>query len=353
MTVPTLLLRTDASSAIGLGHAMRLLALGQALADRGGRVHLAFSEMPGSILRRFAAEGVELHRIEHAPGTPGDALATASLAKAVGAPWTALDGYRFTAAYRQATKAAGLSLLVMDDLAEEPMHEADVVVNPNVYAAARGYVCSPSTRLLLGPKYALLRREFLSLRRRPSSLSTNLRYVLVTLGGSDPDNITSAALRALDAVTFPFARVDVIIGGANPHREQLQRLAEASNKPVRLLHDVHDMAQILARADLAVAGGGTTALELAFAGVPSILCQAADNQRDALQAFHTQRAALTVGLTDALTVDAVHSALMRLIQDPDMRQALALRAQKLVDGQGPRRILQVLFPDERDAAPEV
>lgn len=342
--LPPLLLRADGSPAIGLGHAMRLLALGQAYADAGGRVHLVFADLPETLRKRFVVEGITLHHIGGQPGSLDDARATAYLARALNISWVAVDGYRFTAEYRRTVKEAGVSVLVMDDLALETYDDADIVVNQNVNAETLRYRAGSATRLLLGSRYVLLRREFLALKRARGSVAPVVRHVLVTFGGSDPNNTTGLVLTALDAMRLPTTTIDVVIGGANPHRKQLETLAAGANNRIRLLHDVNDMPRLMARADVALSAAGTTALELAFAGVPSILCATADNQTAALHAFRTRRTALTIGMARSLTVDAVQAAVAQLINDLDLRRTLASRAQALVDGCGARRVLRAMFP---------
>src|SRR5262249_32858596 len=105
-------------------------------------------------------------------------------------PWLVLDGYHFDAAYQQAIRAAGYRLLVIDDMAHLPQYYADVLLNQNMHATALHYHCNPEATLLLGSCYALLRPEFPAWRGRQRSVPEVARKVLVTMGGSDPDNVT-------------------------------------------------------------------------------------------------------------------------------------------------------------------
>ena len=47
----------------------------------------------------------------------------------------------------------------------------------------------PYTRLLLGPRYALLRREFVSWSHSEREIEEVARNILVMMGGSDPDKM--------------------------------------------------------------------------------------------------------------------------------------------------------------------
>ena len=66
----TLLVRADAGVTIGLGHAMRCLALGQALADErsGGRTVFLMSGAPEAFVARAAREGMPVQELRAPPG---------------------------------------------------------------------------------------------------------------------------------------------------------------------------------------------------------------------------------------------------------------------------------------------
>ena len=58
------LIRTDASSSIGAGHLMRMIALGQMLKDSGQSVHFATTSPSSPILERLAQEGFTVHKMD-------------------------------------------------------------------------------------------------------------------------------------------------------------------------------------------------------------------------------------------------------------------------------------------------
>ena len=57
-------------------------------------------------------------------------------------------------------KQAGYRLLVIDDYNHLDYYCADIILNQNLHAFGLSYLCEPYTRLLLGPRFALLRKEF-------------------------------------------------------------------------------------------------------------------------------------------------------------------------------------------------
>jgi len=146
---------------MGTGHVMRCLALAQAWQDEGGEVVFASAEITKAIEDRLRAENVKLIALPVTAGTAKDVDLTSAAARECGAKWIVVDGYQFHAAYQRSLQQAGLKVLYVDDNGHLEQYWADLVLNQNAHAAEDLYKNrEQKTRLLLGPRYALLRREF-------------------------------------------------------------------------------------------------------------------------------------------------------------------------------------------------
>jgi UDP-2,4-diacetamido-2,4,6-trideoxy-beta-L-altropyranose hydrolase len=197
MKPAVLLIRADASPAIGTGHVMRCLALAQAWQDAGGAATFAVAEIPDALGPRLSGEGISVERFHLTPGGPQDAAATVALAIRHKADWVVIDGDRFGSDFLVTIRAAGLRVLLIDDFADRDTFAADLIVNPNLDADGMSYRRrGASAPLLLGSPYVLLRREF---RQRTSrkEIRPNGNRILVTLGGSDPENLTPVPISTL------------------------------------------------------------------------------------------------------------------------------------------------------------
>src|ERR1700757_4447768 len=115
MTVPrTLLIRCDASIAMGTGHAMRCLALAQAWQDAGGKVLFAMADATPSIEVRLRIEGADVARLPGLAESPEDSSGTWDLPRQKKAEWVVVDGYQFGSVYQSALRDAGLRVLFID-----------------------------------------------------------------------------------------------------------------------------------------------------------------------------------------------------------------------------------------------
>jgi len=157
-----LLVRVDSGINIGSGHVMRCLALAQAWQDDAGDVVFVLATESPNAEARLTAEGFEVVYINAKPGSAEDARLTTKLAHKYGASWVVVDGYHFDGDYQKIIKEAGLNLLFIDDYGHADYYPADIVLNQNIHADEDLYRNRASyTKLLLGTRYVLLRREFL------------------------------------------------------------------------------------------------------------------------------------------------------------------------------------------------
>jgi len=329
----TLLIRADATTQIGLGHVMRCLALGQAWQDRGGRVVFATTCQSGRLRKRLTREGFELVLLDKSYPNPADWEMTSQVLVENPDAWVVLDGYRLDSIYQCRIKKAGHRLLVIDDMAQLDYYYADVILNQNFHATKLHYRCAADTRLLLGTKYVLLRREFQKWRDWKREIPDVARNVLVTMGGSDPDNATLEVLRAIEDAELGDLAVVAVVGAENPHFESIQHTARASRHAVRLLEDAENMAELMAWANLAISSAGTTCWELAFMGVPAVLVSLVENQDSSAAALVDQGAALSIAKGDIRRADLVR-ILRQLLLSAKLRRGMSEAGRELVDGLG-------------------
>lgn len=342
---PTLLLRADATPAIGTGHVVRCLVLARAWRERtAGRAVLATVAPVGPLASRVASAGVEVLPLDAA-----DPAATAEAARAEDAAWVALDGYGFDEDYQRVVAGAGRSLLVLDDHGHAGAYRAELVLNQNFGATAAPYAASVAAeRLLLGPRYALVAPEFAGVRAPDPP--RRARRVLVTLGGSDPEGTTAVVVEALALAALVDLQATVVAGPANPHVEALREAVAALGPAAELVVDAHDMPGRMAAAELAVAAAGGTARELALVGVPSLLLTLAENQRPAAEAMAALGVAVDLGWSHEASADAIAAALRALADDLGRRASMVARGRAQIDGRGAGRVVAAMAATGRLAA---
>ena len=339
-----LLVRADANARMGTGHAMRCLALAQAWQDVGGAASFLMGAGATGIEERLRAEDIDVVRSTAPPGSAADAAEAAHLARARDAVWVVLDGYHFDSRFQETLRRAGLRLLVIDDNGDSEHYHADYILNQNLHAREELYANrDPHTRLLLGTRYVLLRRELACGAAVLPAIPERARKLLVTLGGADPENYTVRLLRALGMLGVADLDVVAVIGTVNPNGEAVVAAARALGPRARVERGVTDMMRLYSWAEMAVAAGGTTCWELAFAGVPSLVGVLAANQTGVAESFAAAGAGQNLGLLTDLSEAALAREIGLLLDDPARREAYARAGRRLVDGRGSARTARLLL----------
>ena len=339
----TLLIRADATVAMGTGHVMRCLALAQAWQDGGGRAIFAMAETTPAVRARLQSEGFEIVPLRGSADAGGDATQLALLARERSAEWVAVDGYQFDAAYQRELKTAGIQVLLVDDNGRAAPYSADLVLNQNLHATEQMYERrEPHTRLLLGTRFCLLRREFTSWKGWNRALPPIGRKVLITMGGSDPDRFTEVVMQSLRLVKIEELEATVVVGGSNPHWASLERVVSEFSGTLQLFRDTSDMAELIAHADAAVSAAGTTCWEMCLLGLPALLISVAENQRALAQELNDRGCAIHLGKPQDLSAEQVASQLERLLNSSEIRYSLSQRARQLVDGTGAQRVTSIM-----------
>lgn len=318
---------------------MRCLALAEAWQDSGGHVHFVLATTVPALEARILKEGFDVIHIPEKPGSVDDATETSRIAGIRSAQWVVVDGYHFDGNYQKRVKDCGHSLLAIDDYGHADHYYADLILNQNICADMSLYPeHEPTTRFLLGTKYALLRKEFLKWEGVKRDVPKVARKVLVTLGGSDPGNATGTVIEALKQIDLEGLEVIVVAGGLNSHSVMLREMTK--NYPnFSLCSNVENMPDLMAWADVAISAGGTTCWELAFMGVPSILFPIAENQKCTLQSLLTGEIAKVIQIHEVQDHKILKKTVLDLLKSKKDRETFSDAMRNLVDGKGISRII--------------
>lgn len=341
-----LYIRADADGKIGTGHVMRCIALAQAWQDHEGKVTF-ISRCESDVLReRIIQEGFQFISVENPHPHPSDLEDTLNLLSKICNPqsairnWLVLDGYNFTPEYQKAIRDEGRRLLVIDDMNHLPYYHADILLNQNINAPGLHYHCDEDATLLLGTRYVLLRREFLKYRDFNRQIPDRAKKILVTLGGADPDNVTTKVIEALKLLNEPNIAVRIIIGPANPHQEMLRKALATAHFEAELLINPPNMPELMAWADMAISAGGSTCWELAFMGVPNIVITLADNQKSVADGIAKTGMALNIGWHNIVEPRLIAQTIDKILLSGDRRADMAQKGRAAIDGEGANRLIK-------------
>jgi spore coat polysaccharide biosynthesis predicted glycosyltransferase SpsG len=164
--------------------------------------------------------------------------------------------------------------------------------------------------------------------------------VLVTLGGSDPYNVTLRILDSMERLDDPEIEVKIVAGPENPNVESLKRASSCSPCAVSILQGTDDMPGLMEWADVAVSAGGSTCWEMAYIGLPFLTVVLSDNQKDIAQGLAEAEVSENLGWFYELTGERIAERLSGIIADRDIRLKFCNNGMMLVDGKGASRVVR-------------
>lgn len=337
-------IRVDASLEIGSGHVMRCLTLAEALTVHGAAVSFACREQAGDMCDYIGAQGYPVHRLPGdlaAPPSGGDASSDAwrqdagqmalLLSGAHEVDWLVVDHYRLDSRWEKSLRHLVRRLMVIDDLANR-QHDCDLILDQNFYSdmATRYDLLVPQAcTKMLGPSYALLRREFREARGSLRERDGVVRRILVFFGACDLSQETGKTLQALSRLNRSDIGVDVVVGAANPCRAEVQALCSTMEN-ASFHVQVPTMAKLMADADLFIGAGGTTTWERSFLGLPSIVLSLAENQLQLNNDMAAYGALRFLGESTQVTVEHLASEVRELLASPGLLREMGRRGMALM-----------------------
>ncbi|MEK7729157.1 MAG: UDP-2,4-diacetamido-2,4,6-trideoxy-beta-L-altropyranose hydrolase [candidate division KSB1 bacterium] len=329
----TIIMRTDGSSEIGVGHLYRCLALAEALRGRGFEILFAVAVTPPPLVALLQQHGHAVHTLNASLHLDQlEALARRHHARAIG-----VDTYAADEIFFKQLAARRMRVFCIDDFAGFPL-AAELVINHNIYAPDLSYQVSPRAHLLLGPRYALLRAQFRATRQRHAPHSTRAN-VIVLLGGSDPHNLTLKITRSLLENLPQEILLHAVVGPAASGLLELQQLARTHAR-LRVHNQPRNLPEIMSAATLAISGAGITVYELACLGVPALLLVIAENQRQNAEAFAHHGLAEVLGRHEQVSPESVAASALALLHDSTKLHNMKAAGQSLVDGLGAERVAE-------------
>ncbi len=347
------LIRADASIAIGTGHIARCLTLANELRKDGADVVFACRQSPGHLLERLSDQGYIAHGLPDSCSQPSGSTDTEALL-----PWQAdidalarvlkdeerfdwliVDHYGLDVQWERAARQFADHLMAIDDLANRP-HEVNVLLDQNYAAQARhrSYAqwLNADCKTFLGPRFALMREEF---QCQPVAIKSRVERVLVNFGGFDAARQVHATMLALQ--DFDDLHVDFVAGLHNSEWTAMDQLVKT--RPHWRLHTVvSDFFGLMRQADLFIGAGGGTTWERAALGLPTICIGVANNQHLNAQCLAEAGAHLYLGSHETLAAQRLAQAVALLRDNRELRQSFASRSSALVDGKGAQRLAVAL-----------
>lgn len=346
-----IVIRTDSSYQIGTGHLMRCLTLAENLTKRGAGVHFICRDLPGNCSFLAEQKKFSLHKLPYDPAWQTqensdhkawlgadwqqDAEKAIEICKQQQPiDWLIVDSYSLDENWEKDLRPYVKKIMVIDDLADRK-HDCDLLLDQNLYEDLehRYDKLVPANCIkLLGLKYVLLRDEFIKQRAKLKKRDGIVKRIFIFFGGADPDNVTKIAIDAVNKLDRSDIITDVVVGAANKQKQELKTYCSKLAN-FNFYEQVDNMAELMAKADLAIGAGGTTTWERCCLGLPSIVIPIAKNQETITEIMCRFGAIKRIALSKELE---------GFVKDVELLKEMSDYASILVDGKGCLRVGEMI-----------
>jgi len=343
-----LLIRVDGGFRRGLGHIYRMMALARGLARAGAEVVFCSRQDTAGL-----ALLDQSHAQTHALAADQPLVPPALLAAV--APDAIIVDMLATGEELDVLRAgfAG-SLLCVDDVGRG-LQVADVVVNPIVFHWGKYDSNDVVAALYEGPEYMVLGEQIRQRIAASRPLRQPAERLLLAFGGSDDHGLSPRVLEALRGLAGAL-QIRVHQGPASRPSPALAAAMRDHPHTIEMTESGDGFADELCWADLVICAGGVMLYELAALGIPCAAIAAEPHEHDNIRYFSQLGCAADLAGQEAFDPVALREQVARLLLDPSARATMRAAGQKVVDGRGLLRFVEVLegllaAPSSRKTSP--
>lgn len=321
--------RFDGSKELGLGHVMRCLALADALDG----CDLLFWAREDEDIQKIL-EGRKVTYIKYHETIENELAFIANELKRNNIDALIVDLLQYPSNYLKELSETGVKLITLHEL-EVRDDFSDLVINYNSFRNFTQYYKKDEKRQCFGLRYAILRegiRKFKAAR-----ISKIVRNILITMGGSDPMGITLKAANALKSLPGNI-QVVIHVGPAFKHRTRLNEIRNQIAGRYVIEENVSELAELMIKADIAVAAAGNTMYELCYLGVPAMVIAQNGHQYEFATELDLNGAVISLGLASDVTEDFILRIVEELCSNYERRRYMTKVGREMIDGRGLDRI---------------
>lgn len=351
-----IIIRVDANSTIGNGHLMRCLTLATALkANEHDITFICLEENRKQITSLVNNDfSIIFFNIERDKSHNNnsfeqqDALGCIKATQPLNVfDLCIVDHYSLAKSWQLLMLRQSKKIMVIDDLANRK-HYADILLDQSLNRPDTDYqkFVPKHCILLTGSEHALLRPEFSAVRKKAIQRhfsTTKIESILVSIGGTDPLNVTEKVIKALISLqqAIPTLFANIVLASNAANKVTIQKHCQ-KHSWMNLLIDSPNIAKLIHSADIAIGASGSTAWERCCLGLPTLSVITASNQEFIAKTLENENAQINLGFAEALTPEYIHEQLILLASDNKHYVSMVKSSSEICDGLGVNRVIKAI-----------
>ncbi len=237
-------------------------------------------------------------------------------------------------------KVKNFKIVLLDDAWGRNAY-ADMIFNGTMIEQYHKYKkINKKCRMFLGTKYWIISKEFSTHKKKLHEIHPKKKYsIVVSMGGADVTELTLLVIRSL--LDISNIKITVIVGPFFKNLMKLHALIR-NKKNVTVVYSPKKIWKEFLKADAAIASSGNTLFELAIQRIPTICIAAVPHQVPYAKTFAAKGFTIDLGFWKNVKKERIRKTLVQLIMGEEKRRKMCLAGNKIIDGKGLSRVVQVL-----------
>jgi len=244
----------------------------------------------------------------------------------------------------QELKQQGHKIILLDNTTPARFG-ADIVIYPSAlydnnleWFGFKGHVYG-------GAQYVPVAETYLKAKEKCQVLKHQPPYrILVTMGGSDPRQLTYQVVYSLCCLSQPID-IRVVIGPAFTPDPRLGEIEQKQTPKLRFIRGQDNLASLMVDSHVAITSVGTTLYELATVGVPAVVIANYEEDGRDMEQYRKIAMNLPLGFYQNVIPLQIQNAVSSLLQVTRTWQSMRNKGWQLMDGYGTKRIVEYVLEE--------
>jgi UDP-2,4-diacetamido-2,4,6-trideoxy-beta-L-altropyranose hydrolase len=340
------LIRVDGGSQIGMGHVVRCLRFAETLCNHDIDSVFVVRNYEKNVFDLIEQHDFETHPIGEKWSFEEDGQFTVSLAKKHHIDFIVTDLSCFDNVsnkeyphFFKTLKIADKYMVNIDDHKKVDF-PFELQVIPYCGVENFNYKFSDNTTPLLGGSFYIVNPYQTRIAREPREIRTIGTRVLISIGGSDPKDITPDIVRGLLKLKDHDLNVKIVIGPCFAENliEEIRNIVESVPDSYELCFN-SNVPELMLCSDLVITGMGLTRYEAALSGTPTLCAIRNTLEEYPNEFFVSAGTACHATISDSSDLEIFSKEIGALLNDFDRRNKMSMIGKTLIDGNGSERII--------------
>ncbi len=247
-----------------------------------------------------------------------------------------IDHYGIDVKWEKLFKKIVSKIMVIDDLANRN-HSCDILLDQNFEDQQRYKgLASNNSEFLLGPKYALLSKDYINSRKDTYFRKNPIKKLLVFFGGIDEYNLTNMTVQAIIDTNIKFSNIDIVLSKDSCNFAELNKKCEFIDE-VNIFSDIPSLCPLVKNADLCIGAGGSSTWERMCLGLPSIVITVAKNQVPISKKLNDEGLIFLIGSHKNISSEHIKNQILKISSKIDIH-TISKKCMNICHGDGVERV---------------